>query len=238
MPRQHVPHTKMSAKKKAAAIAAAVLIAALLLGGAFAWTDFSQAFKNLFHGTATPDVLLHDDFTPGKNKDVYVENTGETDLVVRVQFAEFLQVGNDVKIGTDAKDASTWRVRTWAGTTIGTDGTIPATDNYHIWLMSGEQKWYLPGTSEIGDVEYTGAVTGGNGNTTEETLGAAPVVLLTEYQAHPENYDPATGFWILDDTADGNGWCYWSKLLPAGKATNLLLDNVTLDPENKPDDNY
>ncbi|MCL2655193.1 MAG: hypothetical protein FWD65_05770, partial [Coriobacteriia bacterium] len=82
------------------------------------------------------------------------------------------------------------------------------------------------------------AVTGGNGNTTEETLASAPVVLLTEYQAHPENYDPATGFWILDDTADGNGWCYWSKLLPAGKATNLLLDNVTLDPENKPDDNY
>jgi len=104
--------------------------------------------------------------------------------------------------------------------------------------MSGEQKWYLPGTSELGDVEYTGAVTGGNGNTTEETLASAPVVLLTEYQAHPENYDPATGFWILDDTADGNGWCYWSKLLPAGKATNLLLDNVTLDPENKPDDNY
>ncbi|MCL2655584.1 MAG: hypothetical protein FWD65_07845, partial [Coriobacteriia bacterium] len=230
-------------KKKVAASAAAVLIAALLLGGAFAWTDFSQAFKNLFHGTATPDVLLHDDFDPGKNKDVYVENTGETDLVVRVQFAEFLQVGNDVKIGTDAKDSKTWRVRQWAGVSVGSDGTVAANDNLHDWLMSGAKKWYLPGTSEIGDVEYNGAVTGGNGNTTKETLTSAPVILLSEYikdQTTQAKYDADNpdGFWILDDSATGNGWCYWSKLLPAGEATNLLLDNVTVDPNNKPDDNY
>jgi len=233
----------MSAKKKTAATAAAVLIVALLLGGAFAWTDFSQAFKNLFHGTATPDVLLHDDFAPGKNKDVYVENTGDVPLVVRVQFAEFLQVGNDLKIGTDAKDSSTWRIRTWAGTTIAADGTVAANDNLHNWLMSGGQKWYLPGTSEIGDVEYTGAVTGGNGNTTKETLTSAPVILLSEYQKDQTTQakydaDNPDGFWILDDSASGNGWCYWSKLLPAGEATNLLLDNVTVDPANKPDDNY
>ncbi|MCL2655744.1 MAG: hypothetical protein FWD65_08695, partial [Coriobacteriia bacterium] len=230
-------------KKKVAASAAAVLIAALLLGGAFAWTDFSQAFKNLFHGTATPDVLLHDDFAPGKNKDVYVENTGDVPLVVRVQFAEFLQVGNDVKIGTDAKDSSTWRVRQWAGVSVGSDGTVAANDNLHDWLMSGAKKWYLPGTSEIGDVEYKGAVTGGNGNTTKETLTPAPVILLSEYvkdQTTQAKYDADNpdGFWILDDSATGNGWCYWSKLLPAGEATNLLLDNVTLDPNNKPDDNY
>ncbi|MCL2655132.1 MAG: DUF6273 domain-containing protein, partial [Coriobacteriia bacterium] len=197
------------------------------------------------HGTATPDVLLHDDFAPGKNKDVYVENTGETDLVVRVQFAEFLQVGNDVKIGTDAKDSSTWRVRTWAGTTIESDGTVAANDNLHNWLMTGAQKLYQPGTSEIGNVDYSSyqvgdIATGGNGNPLKDTLAAAPVITMTDYLADKDNLDTTypDGFWILDDSATGNGWCYWSKLLPAGEATNLLLDNVTLDPNNKPDDNY
>ena len=232
--------TKMSKKKKAALAAAIALVLALLIGGAFAWTDFSQSFKNLFHGTATPDVLLHDDFTPNVNKDVYVENTGQTPLVVRVQFAEYLQVGNDAVIGQDAKDSSTWRVRDWSGTTIGTDGVVAANDNLHDWLMSGNQKWYLPGTSEIDDVTYTSAVTGGNGNTTKQTLPAAPVVTMSYYLANKANLDTSypDGFWILDDSDTGNGWCYWSQLLPKDEATNLLLDNVTLNPDMTPDDNW
>ncbi|MCL2655782.1 MAG: hypothetical protein FWD65_08890, partial [Coriobacteriia bacterium] len=96
MPRTHVPHRKMSTKKKVTASAAAVLIAALILGGAFAWTDFTQAFTNIFHAHPSPDVLLHDDFTQNKNKDVYVENTGNTPVYVRIAFYEYLQVGNKV----------------------------------------------------------------------------------------------------------------------------------------------
>ena len=232
--------TKMSKKKKAALAAAIALVLALLIGGAFAWTDFSQSFKNLFHGTSTPDVLLHDDFTPNVNKDVYVENTGQTPLVVRVQFAEYLQVGNDAVIGQDAKDSSTWRVRDWSGTTIGSDGTVAATDNLHDWLMSGNSKWYLPGTSEIDDVTYTSAVVGGNGNTTKQTLPAAPVVTMSYYMANKATLDASypDGFWILDDSDTGSGWCYWSKLLPKDEATNLLLDNVTLNPDMTPDDNW
>jgi len=86
----------MSPKKKVALVTAIVVLAALLLGGAFAWIDFSQNFVNRFRGGVTPDILLHDDFEPWVNKDVYVENPGEQDMYVRVQFKEFLQIGNNI----------------------------------------------------------------------------------------------------------------------------------------------
>jgi hypothetical protein len=66
----------MSAKKKIAAVVAVILTIALLVGGVFAYTDFSQDFINRFRGGNDNDILLHDDFEPGVNKDVYVENTG------------------------------------------------------------------------------------------------------------------------------------------------------------------
>jgi hypothetical protein len=87
----------MSRRKKATAALALALTAALLVGGVFAWTDFSQAFRNIFRQNPSPDVILHDDFTPEKNKDVYVENpAGGVPVVVRLSFYEFLQIGNEV----------------------------------------------------------------------------------------------------------------------------------------------
>ncbi|MCL2694852.1 MAG: hypothetical protein FWE69_00815, partial [Clostridiales bacterium] len=41
----------------------------------------------------------------------------------------------------------------------------------------------------------------------------------------------AKGCWVLDNTdtaANGGGWAYWSLPLASGKATNCLLDTVTL----------
>jgi len=63
---------------------------------------------------------------------------------------------------------------------------------------------------------------------------------MSAYLADKANLDASypDGFWILDDSDTGNGWCYWSKLLPKDEATNLLLDNVTLNPDMTPDDNW
>ena len=167
---------KMNPKKRVALIAAIVLVAALLLGGAFAWTDFSQNFINRFRGGVMPDVLLHDDFQPWENKDVYVENPGEQDMYVRVQFKEFLQVGNQMIVGTDPKDKETWEIHQFFDGFI-TAGPPPVfvgdwstgfdepgglidsvceldTHKYFDWYMTGEQKVYLKGTSEQGNENY------------------------------------------------------------------------------------
>ena len=63
---------------------------------------------------------------------------------------------------------------------------------------------------------------------------------MSAYLANKATLDSSypDGFWILDDSDTGNGWCYWSKLLPKDEATNLLLDNVTLNSDMTPDDNW
>ena len=81
-------------KKPVQAAIAATLAAAIVLGGTFAWNSFNQNKINVFKELVAPDVNLHDDFEGGPNKDVYVENSGQADIYVRVRLTEFLQTEN------------------------------------------------------------------------------------------------------------------------------------------------
>lgn len=221
---------KMSSKRKMAVVTAVVLVAALLVGGAFAWTDMSQSIINRLRGTADPDVLLHDDFASGVNKDVYVENTGNVDLVVRVRFDEFLQVGNEVIVGESSETPEKWVTRKFVSPMVpDAAGKLP-TKNYHDWSMTGNEKVYKPGTGEMGNYTYTENQKFDDGTVAKKTLGKASVMTMEQWKAS----DKTAACWILDT----DGWCYWSKLLEKGTATNLLLDNVTLSPTDYPDDNY
>jgi len=213
---------KMSAKKKFAAVTAGVLAAALLIGGAFAWTDFSQSATNRFRGHVDPDVVLHDDFEAGVNKDVYVENAGDPDtapdLIVRVKFNEYLQIGENPIVGTDPSDKSTWKTHTF---NPDADSCNLDTHDYYTWEMTGEKKTYKPGTGNTGNYTYTVDQTFPDGTVAKETLAKAAPVTMAEYIATKASYTgPAR--WILDT----DGWCYWSELLAPGTATNLLLDDV------------
>ncbi|MDR2648028.1 MAG: hypothetical protein LBB67_07910 [Oscillospiraceae bacterium] len=234
----------ISGRKKIAAIVAIILSLAIGLGGALAFTDFGQSFINRFRGAGNPDILLHDDFEAGTNKDVYVENTGETPMIVRVRFAEYLQIGNTPIIGGNANDRSTWIVRMfntapadddnyYNGANI--DGALP-TENRHIWYMTGDTKIYKPGTGEMGNYEYVEDQTFEDGTVAKTTLPASPVVLVQYYIDHKTDLDEKypEGLWALDT----DGYAYWTRALQPGEATNLLLDNVILDQTAIPDDNY
>ena len=237
--------TKKDNKRKMAAIAALVLAAALLTGGAFAWTDFGQMMVNRMRGTADPDVQLHDDFDREgvdgfHEKDVYVENTGKVPVIVRIRFDEFFQVGNTVltydKEGTLSKinNKDTWQPRLF--------DKVPAVSEemyHHFWNMSGNDKIYLRGVSEIGWKDWSGDAVGSvgpNGQEFNNTLPSAPVITMADYMTNRSVYDAALadGCWILDT----DGWCYWSKMLVPDTATNLLLDSVTLNQLNHPEENY
>lgn len=224
--------TKMSTKKKLSAVIAAVLCVALLIGGAFAWTDFSQNFINRFRGGVTPDALLHDDFEPWINKDVYVENTGEQDLIVRVKFNEFLQIGNDFIVGSNPNDKDTWVTHKYNATNC--EICDLETHDYFKWSMTGASKTYLHGTSEQGNDDWSSHNIedendiGPNGMMFGKTADASPIMTMAEWNAS----DKTASCWILDS----DGWAYWSQALAPGAATNLLLDNVELI--QKPDDNF
>ena len=248
---------KMSKKKKAAIITCLALVAALLIGGVFAWTDFSQSFINRYRGSTDNDVQLHDDFEPGVNKDVYVENTGKNPLVVRVQFREFFQIGDTVLTpGTDL-DSTTPIVRDGSGNIIankswpvhkfpaaaitGTgaygefDGSCTCnTHDYWEWQMTGAQKWYKKGVSAQGNYDYSPSSPLHDPNKCAETLAPSNVMTIAAWNALTETERETLACWILDT----DGWCYWSQPLDPNTATNLLLDDVQLKKGVFPDDNY
>lgn len=100
----------MTKKKAAQAGAVVVLAAAILLAGTFAWSNFAQSRVNTFKELMTPDVNLHDDFEGGPNKDVYVENSGQKDIFVRVKMTEYLQTANlgSLVLGHTADQENLW----------------------------------------------------------------------------------------------------------------------------------
>ena len=242
MPRLHISK-KMSTNKKVLAAIAIVLTISLLMGGALAYSNFKQHAINRFHGTGSPDILLHDDFD-GENKHVYVENTGDSPMIVRVQFAEFLQIGNKPIIpGTTVTDPLTWPVRTFDALP-GPGGIMPpdapANDFYHhIWYMTGKggiDKIYKPGTGEMGYFDFSIDKIFEDGTKAQYALPSNNIMLLADYlvQRDDPGFDDDLGRWVLDT----DGWCYWTKLLEPGAATNLLLEKVVVNPSFKPDDNY
>lgn len=100
----------MTKRKAAQAGAVVVLAAAILLAGTFAWSNFTQSRVNTLKELMTPDVNLHDDFEGGPNKDVYVENSGQKDIFVRVKMTEYLQTASlgSLVLGHAADQENLW----------------------------------------------------------------------------------------------------------------------------------
>jgi hypothetical protein len=232
------------------ALIAVLLVCASFLGGAMAWTDFTQYATNKFHGSSSSDadVTLHDEFD-GVNKDVFVENSGQSTIYVRVRMDEYMQVGELVfDAESDVKDRNSWLPHTFTGESIADCGNARE-DKFHdyfVWDLSGEERDYKPGTpgmvyGTLGDDDKVDA-TGPN----HTAAKAAPVLLSTALELIDKalaeetlsaqeqlTYDAVlAGCWLLDDTAepeDGGAWAYWSHALAPGAATNLLLDSVTMN---------
>jgi len=254
MNKARTSHGRKTSKKPLIAALTVVLVVAILLGGAMAWTDFTQSRTNKFRGANDADVTLHDEFD-GENKDVFVENSGTNTIYVRVRLDEFMQVNDhifkmaDPAPTPDVRDKTTWIPHTYAGKSIVDCGNTDTKDKFHNhykWKISGADRKYLPGTP--GMVYGT---LGADGKVDENPTGGKPTatasapILMSEFLAL-ENLDYSSqmsaaqkaewdrikaGLWILDDTAkaaDGGGWAYWSAPLLPDTATNLLLDEVKL----------
>ena len=154
-----------------------VLLLALfiMLAGAFAWSSFNQSRINVFKDLIVPNVNLHDDFAGGPNKDVYVENSGDAPIFLRVRLTEYLQTADRGSLVEgyvrDDAEARLWPPRNGVdpadGTTDLAKCTLPlsaatadawAGENFHdyyIWTMGGQspdnptaQIYYKPATED------------------------------------------------------------------------------------------
>ncbi len=66
--------------------------AAILLGGTYAWQSISQTALNEKIVEVNPGGRLHDDFD-GTNKDVYVENFGDTPIFAKGSSGRDMEIG-------------------------------------------------------------------------------------------------------------------------------------------------
>ena len=141
-------------RKLVSAITAVAVSAAILLGGTYAWQSISQTALNEKIVEVNPGGRLHDDFD-GTNKDVYVENFGDTPIFARVRLDEYMEIGagaglktgapdydskkaTPVKVGTDINDMSTWTTHI-----PGANSTNDPFHKYVEWEMGG-QTVYMP----------------------------------------------------------------------------------------------
>lgn len=143
------------AKRKSFQAGLAVLIAVVIvLAGAFAWYSFSQQALNIFEGTTIPGGNVIDDYEDGKqNKDVFVQNSGEQPLYVRIKFDEYMEI-NDKALGSWTQtDLSTWHVHDYMGTTPENCTDDCDIHTYYKWVLgnknttkdpNGGWKYYLP----------------------------------------------------------------------------------------------
>lgn len=228
---------KLSTKDKAVAATAGVLCTALLAGSALANTVYTPL------PDITEGVLLHNDCdntpddydadgNPIFNHDVYVENIGDTPLIVRVRFDEEFQINDTVVVGHSAVDKTLWDTLEFpAATTIAADGLVQnhrgQTDPilpYYQWYMTGDWKHYKPGDIIQDDKIYIHNQRFNEYTIALHTLETAKIITMATYTQNPVLYTgpDVVGRWVLDK----DGWAYWSQALTAGTATNLLLDSV------------
>lgn len=114
----------------------AVICVGIILAGTFAWFSFTQQALNIFEGWTNPDVNLHDDFDE-PNKDVYVENSGQRPLYVRVKFDEYMEIdGNSIMSEESAlrNNLETWITHAYQGV-LGPEICLEDIHEYYKWIM-------------------------------------------------------------------------------------------------------
>lgn len=194
--------------KKRTAVVAAACAAALLLSGTFAWnlaTD--QTILNKFNKNDSGDynVDLEENFDPNNpwvNKDVYVTNTGENPVIVRVRLEEFYDLTYrngteyDVKEGYTNGDENTSAIFK-PQTTVADDSADQSSTklNDSVSLLFG-------------------------------TNGDGSVVTMAEFNAMNDT-EKSLVKWVIDT----DGWCYYTRALLAGESTEYLLDKADFNRE-------
>ena len=145
-----------SKKRKTITVIVAVALALVLaMTGTFAWQSLNQKALNENAQVVNPGGRMHDDFD-GTNKDVYAENFGDQDLVVRVQLREYMEVGTGagknktelnanrkvepVQPGTEISKPKEWPVHKPVTDATACDGGI---HQKMKWTMGGKTV-YMP----------------------------------------------------------------------------------------------
>ena len=233
-------------KKIFSSATAMVAVLAILVSGTLAFLGGAAAL-NRFRDFADKDqsltgANLHDDFAGINNadadgivdKDVYVENTGDKDVFVRIKLSEELNGGgkvlytpvlNGTGLITKAGnvDGFTWKLgsttpkdyRTITNTTAWND-----TDEYPTGTTAGAKRELV--ADALGAATVAKKADTSSATIAGQTLDQNGVISMQRYMGMSDGDKAAFVGWIYDV----DGYAYWSQPLAPGTATGLLLDSV------------
>ena len=220
--------------KKIKLIVALLAAMSLVVTGTFAFQQIAE-YRNEFIGQRE-GTTLHDDFDPGTgDKDVYVENTGSTPLLVRMKLDETMKLGS-----------YTWRPESraeWAAHTFGSSAADCGHSSHEGERFHDYFEWSMGGSKYFMSTDGSRPVVHDTKPYTAEDAAMDPNIKLTphasiitidEYLGYDDEHKMGFIGWVYD----ADGYVYWSRMLPAGEATGLLLNHVKTDEIMKNYDYY
>ena len=237
---------KDRSKKILSSGTALLCVLAILVSGTLAFLGSSVA-TNSFRDTIIPltdltGANLHDDFAgmQGVNgdmitdKDVYVENTGDKDVFVRIKLTEVFDGTSQLFIpkidGEGAIEA--------AGNTAGFEWKLGGNGPKNYNSIKDTTQWdnaLAPGAQTglvadaIGQATTASKADTSVGTPAGQTLDKDGVISMTQYFAMHTTDRAAFQGWIYDV----DGFAYWSQPLEPDTATGLLLDSVRVPEVGK-----
>jgi hypothetical protein len=230
---------KTKQKRGLSRIVAAVCVIALLVTGSYAWRGISSAL-NEFNDRKVinePGANLHDDFSAATgDKEVYVENTGNADVYVRIQLSDLLAKDTDVAPAYPNYQLFKPGNLAQAGNQFaeGFIWTFGNSSPYDYTSITGSADWAAAADRSAADAlvgDQRGDAASGSTIVDLSTLPndkvapAGSVISMADYwnAAFDTQRDEFAG-WVYD----ADGYAYWSQALPKGESTSLLLNGVTL----------
>ena len=230
---------KARKKKVLSQVVAAVCVIALLITGSYAWRGLSAAL-NQFSDRRVIDgagANLHDDFSAATGeKEVYVENTGDSDVYVRIQLSDLLAKNTDVAPAYPNYELFKPGNLAQAGNQFaeGFIWTFGNSSPYDYTSITGSADWAAAADRSAADAlvgDQRGDAASGSTIVDLSTLPndkeapAGRVISMTEYWSAAFDTQRAEfAGWVYD----ADGYAYWSQVLPKGASTSLLLNGVTL----------
>jgi hypothetical protein len=235
---------KSKHKKVLSWVVAIVCTIALVVTGTYAWNGISKALdpSRARMGTNVPGANLHDDFLAETGeKEVYIENTGNADVYVRVQLSDLLARNTVVEPDFPVYDLYIPGDLSQAGNQFG-EGFIWNFGNsvpYNYASLTTSADWAAASNrstaddlvgDQRGDAISESTIVDLTVLPKDKTTPVGSVISMitywdTSFDAQRDNF----AGWVYD----ADGYVYWSQALPAGEATSLLINGITLPPKGK-----
>ena len=234
-------------KKKLFSSGAAIIFTLMILtGGTFAFLGQSTALNPFSRDdTIEPEPTLeaganlHDDFAGmdgvsalgDTTKDIYVENTGERNVFVRIRLYEELD-GEGAKLFIPKLNNT--GVIQGAGNIAGFEWTLGSTTPKDYKSITETAEWndlVAPGQNTQLVADAYGSAVGTIADTSPSSIPVAGqtqdqsgVISMRQYTALNAVQKAAFVGWIYDV----DGFAYWSQVLTPGTATGRLLTTVNI----------